>query len=128
MEQLSNYQSAHIDYIFSDALSIALAVYLGPLSPELRLELISHYWSKCLKERGIELNWNSTEKVLIPSVTDEVGQSVFGLDHGESLAAPPTTGESPATPPTTDDNDNDADVSNDEKLDDEKEGISSYMI
>ena len=128
MEQLSNYQSAHIDYIGSDALSTALAVYLGPLSPELRLEFINHHWSKCLKERGIELNWSSTEKVLIPSVTDEVGQSVFSLDHGESPAAPPTTGESPADPITTDDNDNDVDVSNNEKLDDGKEGISSYMI
>ena len=65
--------------------------------------------------------------MLIPSVTDEVGQSVFSLDHGESPAARPTTGESPAAPPTTDNNDNDADVSNDEKLDDEKEGISSYV-
>ena len=92
MEQLSNYQSAHIEYIGSDALSTALAVYLGPLSPELRLEFINHHWSKCLKERGIKLNWSSTEKVLIPSVTDEVGQSVFSLDHGESPAAPPTTG------------------------------------
>ena len=90
MEQLSNYQSAHIDYIGSDALSTALAVYLGPLSPELRLEFINHHWSKCLKERGIELSWSNTEKVLIPSVTDEVGQSGFGLDDGESPAVPPT--------------------------------------
>ena len=64
----------------------------------------------------------------IPSVIDEVGQSVFSLDHGESPAAPPTTRESPAALPATDDNDNDYDVSNDEKLDDGKEGISSYMI
>lgn len=27
-----------------------------------------------MKERGIELSWSSTEKVLIPSVTDEVGE------------------------------------------------------
>lgn len=87
MEQLSNYQSAHIDYIGSDALSTALAVYLGPLSPELRMAFINHHWSKCLKERGIELNWSSTEKVLIPSVTDEVGQNDFNMDSGESPAA-----------------------------------------
>ena len=73
-EQLSNYQSAHIDYLGSDALSTALAVYLGPLTPEMRLEFINHHWSKCLRERGIELSWSSTEKVLIPSVTDEVGE------------------------------------------------------
>ena len=40
----------------------------------MRLEFINHHWSKCLRERGIELSWSSTEKVLIPSVTDEVGE------------------------------------------------------
>ena len=66
--------------------------------------------------------------MLIPSVIDEVGQSVFSLDHRESPAALPTTGESPTALSATDDNDNDDDVSNDEKVDDGKEGISSYMI
>ena len=112
MEQLSNYQSAHIDYIGSDALSTALAVYLGPLSPELRLEFINHHWSKCLKERGIELSWSNTEKVLIPSVTDEVGQSGFSMDDGESPAAPPTA-------VANDDNGDVFDASNDDKVDNE---------
>ena len=122
MEQLSNYQSAHVDYIGSDALSTALAVYLGPLSPELRLEFINHHWSKCLKERGIELSWSNTEKVLIPSVTDEVGQNGFGLDDGESPAAPPTTvanGDDDTTTVANDDNGDVFDASNDDKVDNE---------
>ena len=119
MEQLSNYQSAHIDYIGSDALSTALAVYLGPLSPELRVQFIDQHWTKCLKERGIVLSWSSTEKVLIPSVTDEVGQSGFNLDDD---------GESPEAAPATSTGDNDGDVSvmdtgNDEKTDD-KNGMN----
>ena len=119
MEQLSNYQSAHIDYIGSDALSTALAVYLGPLSPELRVQFIDQHWTKCLKERGIVLSWSSTEKVLIPSVTDEVGQSGFNLDDD---------GESPEAAPATSTGDNDGDVSvmdtgNDEKIDD-KNGMN----
>ena len=119
MEQLSNYQSAHIDYIGSDALSTALAVYLGPLSPELRVQFIDQHWTKCLNERGIVLSWSSTEKVLIPSVTDEVGQSGFNLDDD---------GESPGAAPATGTADNDGDVSvmdtgNDEKTDD-KNGMN----
>ena len=122
MEQLSNYQSAHIDYIGSDALSTALAVYLGPLSPELRLEFINHHWSKCLKERGIELSWSNTEKVLIPSVTDEVGQSGFSLDDGKSPAVPPTAvanGDDGATAVANGDNGDVLDASNDDKVDNE---------
>ena len=132
MEQLSNYQSAHIDYIGSDALSTALAVYLGPLSPELRLEFINQHWNKCLKERGIELSWSNTEQVLIPSVTDEVGESGFNLDDGESPVAPPTAvanGDNATTDVANGDNatadvanSDDADVFNtinDDKVDDE---------
>ena len=122
MEQLSNYQSAHVDYIGSDALSIALAVYLGPLSPELRLEFINHHWSKCLKERGIELSWSNTEKVLIPSVTDEVGQNGFNLDDGESPDAPPTAVANGDNDTTAVANGDDGDLfssNNDNKVDNE---------
>ena len=62
------------------------------------------------------LSWSSTEKVLIPSVTDEVGQSGFNLDNGESPDAVPATGKA--------DNDGDTDdVTNnndDQKIDDQK--------
>ena len=111
MEQLSNYQSAHVDYIGSDALSTALAVYLGPLSPELRL-----------KERGIELSWSNTEKVLIPSVTDEVGQNGFNLDDGESPDVPPTVvanGDDDTTPVANGDDGDVFSSNNDNKVDNE---------
>ena len=122
MGQLSIYQSAHIDYIGSDALSTALAVYLGPLPPELRLEFINEHWSKCLKERGIELSWSSTEKVLIPSVTDEAGQSVVHVDDGESPAAAVANGDTPVANGDNADDVDDGDVVNttsDEKADDD---------
>ena len=121
MEQLSNYQSAHIDYIGSDALSTALAVYLGPLSPELRVEFIDQHWSKCLKERGIVLSWSSTEKVLIPSVTDEVGQSSgFNLDDdGESPDVAPATGKADNVDDVTNTGD-DQKTDQDQKTDDQK--------
>jgi len=97
-EQLSNYQSAHIDYLGSDALSTALAVYLGPLTPEMRLEFINHHWNKCLRERGIELNWSSTEKVLVPSVTDEVGEVSTGeIAAGEAPTEEVQEGQVPNT-------------------------------
>ena len=119
MEQLSIYQSAHIDYIGSDALSTALAVYLGPLPPELRLEFINEHWSKRLKERGIELSWSSTEKVL-PSV---IGQSVLHMNDGESPAAAPDAPVANGDTPVADgDNTDDGDVVNttsDEKADDD---------
>ena len=121
MEQLSNYQSAHIDYIGSDTLSTALAVYLGPLSTELRMDFINKHWTKCLRERGIDLSWSSTEKVLIPSVTDEVGESGITLDNEE----PPA----PAAPAAVDDNGNGngdmVDTTNDMKTDDQN-GMSWY--
>ena len=121
MEQLSNYQSAHIDYIGSDALSTALAVYLGPLSTELRMDFINKHWTKCLMERGINLSWNSTEKVLIPSVTDEVGESGITLDNEE----PPAPASAALAAVDDNDNGNDigdsdmVDATNDKKTDDQ---------
>lgn len=102
------------------------------------MEFVIQHWNKCLKERGIELSWSSTEKVLIPSVTDEVGQSGFSLDDGESPA--------PATAAVG--NNSDADVVNatttsgevtdgmteekaEEKIDektDDQNGMSMYTI
>jgi len=55
----------------------------------MRLEFINHHWSKCLRERGIELSWSSTEKVLIPSVADEVGE----ISTGDIAAGGSSTGE-----------------------------------
>ena len=112
-----------IDYIDSDALSTALAVYLGPLSPELRLEFVNHHWSKCLKERGIELSWS---KVLIPSVTDEVGQNGFNLNDEESPDAPPTAVANGDDDTTAVSNGDDGDVfsSNDDDKVDNENGMS----
>ena len=78
------------------------------------MDFINKHWTKCLRERGIDLSWSSTEKVLIPSVTDEVGESGITLDNEE----PPA----PASA-AVDDNDNGngdmVDATNDKKTDDQ---------
>ena len=66
----------------------------------MRLEFINHHWSKCLREREreIELSWSSTEKVLIPSVTDEAGEISTGdKAAGEALTGAVQEGEVPTT-------------------------------
>ena len=72
------------------------------------------------------MSWSNTEKVLIPSVTDEVGQNWFNLDDGESPDAPPTAVANGDNDTTAVANGDDGDLfssNNNNKVDNEK-GIS----